>query len=165
MIALRIRPYSESDLAAIADIHAQAFTRQRHSKEWIACNARAYPRIRVYVAELEGEVRGYVFWTEKSGFREDVVLELEQIAVAAAYRKRGIGEALVVQSLPQVVKQLRARSATIRAVVVSTRADNDAQRLYRKTLGAEIEARLQSLYSADEVLMVARNPLRTSQPS
>jgi ribosomal protein S18 acetylase RimI-like enzyme len=158
-VSVRIRRYSESDLAAVADVHAEAFTRQLDSKAWIACNARAYPRMRFYVAEAEGGVRGFILWTEKSGFRQDVVLELEQIAVAAAYRKRGIGERLVVQSLPEVAKQLAARCATIRAVLVSTRADNDAQRLYRKTLGAEIEARVPSLYSADEVLMVARNPL------
>jgi ribosomal protein S18 acetylase RimI-like enzyme len=159
-MTVRIRPCSEADLDAIADIHAQAFTRQGHSREWITCNARAYPRMRFYVAELEGEVCGFILWTEKSGFRDDVVLELEQIAVAAAYRRRGIGEALVVQSLPDVAKQLAARSAMVKAVVVSTRADNDAQRLYRKTLGAEIEASVPSLYSADEVLMVARNPLQ-----
>jgi ribosomal protein S18 acetylase RimI-like enzyme len=158
-MTIRIRPYSQNDLVAIAEIHAQAFARQGHSREWIACNARAYPRMRFYVAKLDSVVRGFILWTEKSGFREGVVLELEQIVVAAAYRKRGIGEALVVQSLPYVVKELAVRSATLKAVIVSTRADNDAQRLYRKTLGAEIEAKVQSLYSADEVLMVARNPL------
>ena len=116
-MTVRIRRYSDNDLGAIADIHAQAFTRQGNSKEWITCNARAYPRMRLYVAEFQGGVRGFVLWTEKSGFRQDV------------YRKRGIGERLVVQSLPEVAKQLAARLATIRAVVVSTRADNDAQRL------------------------------------
>lgn len=139
-MTLRIRRYSDHDLGVIADIHTEAFTRQGNSEEWITCNARAYPRMRLYVAEFQGGVRGFILWTEKSGFRQDVVLELEQVAVAAAYRKRGIGEALVVQSLPDV-------------------ADNDAQRLYRKALGAEIEAKVQSLFSADEVLMVARNPL------
>jgi ribosomal protein S18 acetylase RimI-like enzyme len=159
-MAPRIRPFAEPDLDALADIHAEAFTRQRHSREWITCNARAYPRMRLFVAELEGAVRGFVLWTEKSGFRDRVVLELEQIAVAAAYRRRGLGAALVRESLPQVATGLAARGAAIDTVVVSTRADNDAQRLYRKTLGAEIEATLGSLYSGDEVLMVARNPLR-----
>ena len=45
---------------------------------------------------------------------------------------------------------------TLKAVVVTTRADNAAQKLYRKTLGAEVEATIASLYSGDEVLMVAR---------
>ena len=158
-MTVRIRRYSDHDLGAIADIHAEAFTRQGDSEEWITCNARAYPRMRLYVAEFQRGVRGFILWTEKSGFRQEVVLELEQVAVAAAYRKRGIGEALVVQSLSEVANELAARSATLRAVVVSTRADNNAQRLYRKALGAEIEAKVQSLFSADEVLMVARNPL------
>ncbi|WP_417579291.1 hypothetical protein [Nitrincola sp.] len=42
-------------------------------------------------------------------------------------------------------------------IVVTTRADNHAQRLYRKVLGAEIEASISGLYSADEVIMVARD--------
>jgi hypothetical protein len=40
---------------------------------------------------------------------------------------------------------------------VTTRTDNHAQRLYRKALGATPEAVIQDLYSADEVIMVARN--------
>jgi hypothetical protein len=99
-VSVRIRRYSESDLAATADVYAEAFTRQLDSKAWITCNARAYPRMRLYVAEFQGGVR-FVLWVEKSGFRQDV------------YRKRRIGERLVVQSLPEVAKQLAARSATI----------------------------------------------------
>jgi hypothetical protein len=41
--------------------------------------------------------------------------------------------------------------------VVTTRADNDAQALYRTTLGAEVEAVIKNLYSADEVFMAARH--------
>jgi ribosomal protein S18 acetylase RimI-like enzyme len=68
-MTVRIRRYSDNDLGAIADIHAQAFTRQGNSKEWITCNARASPRMRLYVAEFQGGVRGFILWTEKSGFR------------------------------------------------------------------------------------------------
>jgi ribosomal protein S18 acetylase RimI-like enzyme len=154
-----IRLFSQADTAAIAQIHAESFPRQRHSEEWIAANARAYPRARLYVASVDGGLRGYILWTEKSGFRPEVVLELEQIAVALVHRNRGIGEALIRQSLPLVAGELAMRSASVKAVLVSTRADNAAQRLYQKTLGAEIEATLPALYSGDEVLMVARSPL------
>jgi ribosomal protein S18 acetylase RimI-like enzyme len=41
--------------------------------------------------------------------------------------------------------------------LVSTRTDNQAQKLYRKVLGAEVEATIKNLYSADEVYMVARH--------
>ena len=118
-----IRPFSQADLPATAEIHAQAFPRQQRSKEWIACNAAAYPRTRLYVAEANGGLQGFILWMEKSGFRSEVVLELEQIAVRAEYRNAGVGQALIRGSLPQVAKELPA------------------------------------LYSADEVLMVARAPL------
>ncbi len=73
-------------------------------------------------------------------------------AVAPEHRRRGIAESLIRRSLAAVEKELQ----TLRAIVVTTRADNAAQQLYRKTLGAEVEATIASLYSGDEVLMVAR---------
>ena len=88
----------------------------------------------------------------KERFRAQAVLELEQIAVTPEHRRRGIAEALIRRSLSEVEKHLE----TLKAVVVTTRADNAAQKLYRKTLGAEVEATIASLYSGDEVLMVAR---------
>jgi ribosomal protein S18 acetylase RimI-like enzyme len=162
MQSVLIRRLTEKDVPKVAAIHAEAFPRQGRSMEWIQSNARAFPRMRYYVAELDGELRGFVLWTEKSGFRQHVVLELEQIAVAARHQKQGIGESLIVKSLPDVAAQLTNRGATLKAVFVSTRTDNNAQRLYRKTLGAEVEATLPSLYSADEVIMVARDPLRSN---
>ncbi len=147
-----IRAYREGDLEAVAAVHAASFPRQLRSRDWIAASSRAHPKTRIYVAGAEVGVVGFAMWTEKSGFRAQAVLELEQIAVAPEHRRRGIAEALIRRSLAQVEKELE----TLRAVVVSTRADNAAQRLYRKTLGAEIEATISALYSGDEVLMVAR---------
>lgn len=153
-----IRKYSECDLDAAAAIHCASFPRQLLSHQWIACNARAYPRARLYVADADHQVLGFILWSEKSGFRAQVVLELEQIAVAPQHRRQGVGEALIRRSLPAVVKELSARSATLKAVLVSTRADNAAQQLYRKALGAEVAASVSSLYSGDEVFMVAPPP-------
>jgi ribosomal protein S18 acetylase RimI-like enzyme len=118
--------------------------------------------MRYYVAEVGSRISGFVLWTEKSGLRTEVVLELEQIAVATRFRKQGVGTALIIESLPEVAKELATRGATLKHVLVTTRADNDAQRLYRRTLGAEVEATLPALYSADEVFMVARDPLRSN---
>lgn len=47
--------------------------------------------------------------------------------------------------------------AVLKHILVTTRADSYAQRLYKNVLGAEVEAALANLYSADEVIMVARN--------
>ncbi len=101
-----VRRLTEKDVPKVAEIHAEAFSRQGHSAEWIRCHAQAFPRMRYYVAESDGLLCAFVLWTEKSGFRENVVLELEQIAVAASYRKQGVAEALIVQSLPDVTRQL-----------------------------------------------------------
>ena len=65
-------------------------------------------------------------------FRAQAVVELAQIAVAAEHRRQGIAEALIRRSLEEVEKELTARSATLKAVFVSTRSDNGAQKLYRK---------------------------------
>lgn len=159
MSALLIRPLMESDISGAAEVHAKAFPRQRHSRSWIECNARAYPRMRYFVAVRNHQIVGFVLWSEKSGFREEVVLELEQIAVLPAYQGKGVGKALILDSLPKVAGVLSQRNACLKAVVVTTRADNSAQGLYRKMLGAQIEAVIPSLYSADEVVMVARHPL------
>ena len=147
-----IRAYREADLDAVAAIHSVSFPRQLRSSDWIAASFGAYPKTRIYVAESDGRIVGFAMWTEKSGFRARAVLELEQIAVAPQHRRRGIAETLIHRSLSEVEKDLDS----LKAVVVTTRADNAAQALYRKTLGAEVEATIASLYSGDEVLMVAR---------
>lgn len=154
-----IRRLADADLDAAAEVHARAFPRQQRSREWMECNARAFPRTQLFVAE-DGDVIGYALWTHKAGFRAEAVLELEQIAVAPAHRGRGVGQALIRQSLGAVVAHLAERGARLQSVLVTTRADNAAQRLYRRVLGAEAEATVAGLYSADEVLMVARDPLR-----
>jgi ribosomal protein S18 acetylase RimI-like enzyme len=156
---LLIRRLADADLDAAADVHAQAFPRQQASREWLACNARAFPRMQLFVAEEARQVIGYAMWAQKAGFRAEAVLELEQIAVAPAHQGRGVGEALIRRSLAAVVEHLAERGARLKNVLVTTRADNAAQRLYRRVLGAEVEATITGLYSADEVLMVARAPL------
>jgi ribosomal protein S18 acetylase RimI-like enzyme len=55
-------------------------------------------------------------------------------------------------------EHLRERGAHLKAIIVTTRADNNAQRLYRDALGVEVECTIKELYSADEVIMIARNP-------
>lgn len=157
-MATLIRAFLPDDLPAVARIHAEAFPRQHRSEEWIACNVRAFPRCRYFVAEVGGRIAGYVLWTERSGFRAEVVLELEQIAVARDVRRHGVGAALICTSLRNVVQDLHSRGSSLRSVMVTTRSDNEAQRLYRRVLGAEIEATLKNLFAADEVVMIAHDP-------
>jgi ribosomal protein S18 acetylase RimI-like enzyme len=109
-----------------------------------------------FVAEEAGRMAGYIHWSQKSGFHTEVVLEIEQIAVYPDRQGRGIGEALIINSLPEVNLQLQGMGAELKHIIVTTRADNAALQIYRKTLGVEIGAVIKSIYPADEVLMVAR---------
>lgn len=148
---------NEKDVEDAAEIHSKTFTRQSLSYEWISCNFKAFPRIKYFVAEIEEKIVGYVQWIEKSGFRKDVVLELEQIAVLPSMQGKGIGTALIQRSLPLIKDELKKRNAHIKHIMVTTRDDNKAQRLYAKTLHAKVESTISNLFSSDEVVMISRN--------
>lgn len=146
-----------TDLAQAAEVHKETFTRQRDSCKWLECSLNCFPRMLCFVASKETAIAGYIIWAQKSGFRPEAIIELDQIAVKLSEQNKGIGRALIETSLPLVKQQLVRQGSTLKHAIVTTRADNYAQSLYKKTLGAEVEATLTSLYSADEVFMVARN--------
>ena len=148
---------SEIDITAVARVHELAFSRQQDSEKWISCNFRASPRILIYVANQGTEIIGYIQWAQKSGFRPEVVIELEQIGVLPSHQNKGVGSTLINESLKMVKTELKSSNSIIKHIMVTTRADNYAQQLYRKMIGAEIECTLKDLYSADEVIMIARN--------
>lgn len=152
-----VRSMHLQDLAAAAEVHRLAFVRQKHSVEWLSATLDAYPRFFCFVAESQGAVVGYILWAQKSGFRDQAVLELDQTAVLPERHGQGIGRALIDQSLPLVKAELARQGVALKHIIVNTRADNHAQQLYRSALGAEVVATIADLYSADEVFMVARN--------
>ncbi len=154
---MNLRQMTAHDIHPVAEVHKAAFIRQTMSQDWIQCNFNAYPRMQLFVAEEDDAIVGYIHWTQRSGFRTNVVLELEQLAVHPGFQGRGIGRQLISESLPLVRAQLADRGATLKHIIVTTRADNYAQKLYQKTLGVETEATIMDLYSTDEVFMIRRN--------
>jgi len=147
----------EKDIVPVALIHASEFSRQRHSEQWITSTLRAYPRSLCYVAEIKHEVVGYITWLQKSGFRPEAVVELDQVAVKKELQGNGVGKQIIFESLKGVRIQLQRLGLELKHIVVSTRADNSAQQLYKSAFGAQIEATISNLYSSDEIFMVARN--------
>ena len=87
------------------------------SYEWLECNLKAFPRFLCFVAEIDKDIIGYIIWAQKSGFRPEVVLELEQIAVSTSRRGQGIGRNLIEESLPLVREQLAKRGATLKHII------------------------------------------------
>lgn len=153
----QVRFMTEADLDEAALVHQSAIIRQKNSRDWLQCNLNASPRFLNFIAESDGEIVGYIIWVQKSGFRPEAVLELEQLAVLPSAQGKGLGQKLILDSLPQVKQKLAEQGSTLKHVLVTTRADNFAQKLYQSTLGAEVETTISNLYSADEVLMIARN--------
>ncbi|PCJ20272.1 MAG: N-acetyltransferase [SAR86 cluster bacterium] len=147
----------QKDLREAAEIHKETFSRQRHSYQWLESSLKAFPRFFCFVIDNEDSILGYIIWAQKSGFRPATVLDLDQIAVHPKCQSKGIGKALIVESLPLVKDQLANQNSDIKHITVNTRADNFSQNLYKKTLKAEVEAVIKNLYSADEVFMIARN--------
>lgn len=145
------------DVEAVAKIHAQEFPRQRNSSSWVSCNFAAYPRIMLFVARDEKDkVIGYIQWIQKSGFRLESVIELEQIAVNKPHQGCGIGTLLINKSLLYIKDYLSDSHSTLKAVLVSTRTDNAAKALYEKVLKAKEIAVIRDLYSHDEVILMSR---------
>ena len=83
------------------------------------------------------------------------VVELDQIAVSQRFRGQGFGGVLIEESFAQLKSQLGRNGQEIKSVLISTRADNEAQRLYEKVLGARVVTSIENLYSATEVFMIA----------
>jgi len=147
----------QEDIHKVSSIHQKVFLRQMHSEKWIESNFNAFPRFLIYVAQIKESVIAYIIWNQKSGFRPEVVLELEQIAVLNEYQGQGVGKTIIEASLPILKTQLAQHGSVLKHIMISTRADNNAQKLYADVLGAKIEATISNLYSADEVIMVARD--------
>jgi predicted N-acetyltransferase YhbS len=151
----QLRTAQTGDEAAIASLHAQAFPRQTKSKTWVRATLAAWPRYMTYVLVEGEEIIGYIFWSQKSGIRPRAVLELDQIAVIYHFRAKGHGSHLIRESLVAVRSVLAENNQQLHAITVWTRADNAAQSLYARTLGARPAAQIDGLFSTTELLMVA----------
>jgi len=156
---MQIKKANNQDLEKISQIASENFSGLKDIKDarqWVACNFSAFPRMQYFVAEDSGDMAGYILWLEKGGFRRESVFELEQIAVAKKFQGQGIGTQLIEKSLTEIKNHVEARGASLKAIEVTTGTDNGAQKLYKKTLGANPECVIKDLFRGDEVIMIAR---------
>ena len=159
LTSIMIREASESDLRGIARVGEAAFSGMRPSGKaalWVRTCWRASPRMRYWVALLGRKVVGYILWMEKGGFRKDVVLELEQIAVERSRRGRGIGELLIRTSLEGEQSRIERRGSRLKLVEVTTGSEQGALGFYRRSIGAKPVAKIPDLFRGDEYVLIAR---------
>ncbi|MCA9498189.1 MAG: GNAT family N-acetyltransferase [Nitrospira sp.] len=131
-VVTETRRMNQGDLAGASNVHREVFERQMNSFKWLSCNLKAYPRILCYVAKDKVSIVGYIIWTQKSGFRHQAIIELEQIAVTPIHQGKGVGQALIERTLPLVKHVLESNGSQVKHIIVTTRADNHAQQLFRK---------------------------------
>lgn len=159
-MAVSVEKMREGDIPEVARINAASFSPHRQDMglavRWVKSNFSAYPRNQYFVAREEGKVVGFVMWMEKGGFRKESVWELEQIAVDESQRGKGVGTLLIEQSLASIKEHLEGQGRSLKLVEVTTGTWNEAQQLYKKTLGAQPEAVIKDLFRGDEVIMIAR---------
>jgi ribosomal protein S18 acetylase RimI-like enzyme len=165
-----VRAARQTDLDGIVTIGGRSFAGLRdpdRAREWVAACWRAHPRTRYFVAVRRAQVIGYILWIEKGGFRDEAIVELEQVAVDPAFRGQGVGSELIRSSLAEVERAIEARGGRIKVVEVTTRAEQGAIEIYRRVLGATIVATLSDHFRGPECLLTARPPfpgLRTPPP-
>jgi len=156
---LEIRPARGPELADIAGIGSESFTGLRPmaaAERWVRACWAAQPRMRYWVAHRDGGILAYILWVEKGGFRPEAVVELEQVAVRPSLRGQGIGGKLVRGSLDQLRSAIEAEGRRIKVIEVTTGSEQGAIEFYRRTLGAEVVAKVPGLFRGDEFILVAR---------
>ena len=159
---IKILRAQKNDLKQIAEIASENFSGLKEKKnaiKWVSCNFNAFPRMQYFVAVSQTnkkEIAGYILWVEKGGFRKKAVWELEQIAVKKAFQGQGVGIQLIEKSFSEIKKYLKKRKSSLKLIEVTTGAQNQAQKLYKKTLGAKKECLIKDFFRDDEVIMIAR---------
>jgi len=156
---IKVKKLKREEISKLVDIYLDCFHGMKDPilvRKWFECNFKAFPRMQYFVAQCDDSLVGYILWMEKGGFREEAVLELEQIGVSSTHRGKGIGTILVEKSLEEMKKYLESRGSRLKLVEVTTGTDNKAQRLYEKTMGAKVECIIKNLFRGDEAIMIAR---------
>ena len=154
-----IRKMKEDDIENVAKIYLECFHGMNDIdivKEWVRLKYLGYPANRYYVID-DDRIKGYILWVELGGFRKDAVIELEQIAVTPKEQGKGLGSKLIKESLKDIIKELEIRGSRLKLVKVTTGTENQAQKLYKKTLNAKPVAVIPDFFRGDEVILIARS--------
>ncbi|MFT6987566.1 MAG: ribosomal protein S18 acetylase RimI-like enzyme [Psychromonas sp.] len=151
---VRILKAEKNHIPGIALIYKKCFPRESMHREWIASTYASFPRASYFIVEIEGEVVAYILWCFKNGFREQSILELEQIGVAPEFRGKGIAKDLIKKSFELISAEVSRLNLNIKSIIVTTREGNHAEAIYKSALGVERVALIKGYGSGDEVILL-----------
>lgn len=168
MLNIIIRKAAEVDLPHIARINSSVFLGNRDNleiaEEWTSGLFNAGKIYHYFVAEVDGEIAGYIGWQIHGGFlRANPVLELEQLGVDPRYQGMGVGTKLQDDSLNEMVNWIISANNRIEShinVVVWCYAENkNAIRVYEKTFTDGIKGERYMYGSRKEIMFRLRVPM------
>lgn len=64
----------------------------------------------VMCLKCDEHISGYIFWAQKSGFRPEVILELDQMAIHPEFQRKGLSKRLI-ESLIFFTRKVDAKSS------------------------------------------------------
>ena len=145
----------DDDIKDIATVHEKVFIRQQSSLLYIKCVLSAYPLFRMFVFD-DTRIKGYAIWAEKSGFREQTVIELVQVGIIPECQNKGIGSQLLLTSLELTKQQIHKRGGTIGSIIITTSDDNPAITLYKRLFDVELCGAIPNIFKHPELILVAK---------
>lgn len=150
---MNIRQAKDTDIEEITKIYATCFPKERNHKLWIEASFNSYPRGVYYVIENDDVISGYILWCVKNGFRNNTIVELEQIGVHPDHARRGLGRNLIETSITEFKKHVNKIGHSVEAIFVTTSEGHFAEKLYKSTLGVSRSAVISGYANGNEVIL------------
>ncbi|MBU1036457.1 GNAT family N-acetyltransferase [Patescibacteria group bacterium] len=147
------------EIITLAQINQEAFHGNKtlaSAQQWVKSLLSAYPVYHYFVIKVNGEVAGYISWQFHGGFdREQLVVELEQLAVSKKFQGQGLASMLIKRSYGEMLNWIATANLTATKIVFTVwfYADNEnAKAVYQKFFTDGIQGqRIQ--YGKPEVMM------------
>jgi len=128
----------EEDLPLAAEIVQKEIydeLSQGEMEDWLR-NSGNYPYVQSFVAEKAGEVIGFISWRLSNLRGQQIIMEIDMIAVRAKHQRKGLGNRLIQQTLEKVKSIWKKGDLEIVTIRAETDGDNRvARNFFSKTLG------------------------------
>ena len=150
---MTIRQSNKFNLDGIASVYSLCFPREVNHEMWINSCFNSYPKSVYYVFMDNNDTQAYILWSVKNGFRENTIIELEQLGVHPEHAGNGIGRKLITESLALFKSHVASLELNVGAIMVTTSEGNYAEKLYTSTLGVTRNGLIEGYGSGNELVL------------